>query len=1313
MNAWRRFLAHLAPTSATYPKPRLWISLIEPLEARIAPAYTLSLSNNVSAGVGEVISNGVATFTAVAHGANLNWVDVGNAVSSGFSVVITSGGGGSEDGNITDTAATTVVSPMAGESVTIQSGTGAGLKGNISLMNLNFSWSNATATIAAHGDLSVANLNSNVPALLSATLSSATGSITGTASNVINAASLQLSANTGIAGSGSALFTNASHLEATTTSGGIQISNSGALTLGGITSSPTAIGATSGGGINIKAGGAITVSANVTAPGAITLTATDAASTKTENITISGGATVSSSTGDVTLLAGDDINILSGSMVSATSGNLVLQSGAGDVDNEGTMTISGLLFAGDSGAIALTANSSNSALPNGVSAVTESATGRLTGGGLQLFEITTSTHPFSLTASATNHISTLAATSFSAIEFLNSADLAVGVARSPIGVTIGIATNGAPVSLAASAGSIILNSNVDVGNSSLLLTASGAVTQGANGKISALTLGISAGDNIELAKASPANFVQLIALASTGLNSFIHFQNDIGVDVVTAAASDLFPGVTGIHSNNGDIDLNAPVGLALSNAIDASPLAGGNSTATIRLDSGTITQSSQGDVAITCANLAIVANGLVQLDDPANHVTGVLAMHDSAILGAVTFVDSAGFTVGAIAQDTVCPGAQGVTTNLSAITLIAHSGKLSIEEMVNAGLGGIQSSPIDLECAGEIVVDAFVSSSSLVRLTTTDVAPSGQDILVHAAASIVSGTEVDLVSADNIVIDSGSMITAVSEPVSMQVGAGSMHQAGGAGGTWVSAGSISGSSVSVSGGLGNDIFFAPANGNVSHFDGGDGINTYITPRVAGDVTVTDAGVSTTAIGNATFAHIQVVNISGDNTVNHFDATGFHGFSVVSGGGGADVIKGASALVQPLSVSFKSTDGDQVTLQLTKGSLDATNFRFLPNAAFTGANLNALDLEGDQAFAGTKISFTAKHTRAGGDGFFDVGSIDATGVDLGAVSIPGDLGQIDAGHGSATGLALASLSVHSLGVRGLVNELPGGSLESDLVGRVGSVKIAGDIDVASLRVTGGATPALGSIARISVGGNLLGGDADYTGSITATGNIGPIAIKGGLFGAAGDYSGSIVTTNGGSIGKVSAGSLSAGHSSFEGIFSDGQLGAVKIKGGVTGSDVSRVTISAAGLPDPGPHVSAKAIAGVNIGGNLAFTDILAGYAPDRSAVNADVQIGSVTVGRDWLASNLIAGVLGDPDSGFGTANDSLIPGGNSTTSKIAAVLIKGQALGLDGSLETFGIEAQQLTSIRAGGHTAPLKAGADNDIALIPLGPTANFGAREV
>ena len=94
------------------------------------------------------------------------------------------------------------------------------------------------------------------------------------------------------------------------------------------------------------------------------------------------------------------------------------------------------------------------------------------------------------------------------------------------------------------------------------------------------------------------------------------------------------------------------------------------------------------------------------------------------------------------------------------------------------------------------------------------------------------------------------------------------------------------------------------------------------------------------------------------------------------------------------------------------------------------------------------------------------------------------------------------------------------------------------------------------------------------------------------------------------------------------------------------------------------------------------------------MNADAQIGTVTVGGDWIASNLVAGVQDDANPArnafFGDGNDQKITGGTDTAariSKIASITIKGAVLGT-GSILTdhFGFLATNIGIFKAGGVT---------------------------
>src|SRR5262245_42984197 len=97
---------------------------LEPLEERLAPAFDLTLVATGTAGVTRTVVAGTATYEATATGAKLGWIDIATDLGSGLNVVVTSGTGGAEAGNITDTLAGVGIASAAGTSLTFQSGSG-------------------------------------------------------------------------------------------------------------------------------------------------------------------------------------------------------------------------------------------------------------------------------------------------------------------------------------------------------------------------------------------------------------------------------------------------------------------------------------------------------------------------------------------------------------------------------------------------------------------------------------------------------------------------------------------------------------------------------------------------------------------------------------------------------------------------------------------------------------------------------------------------------------------------------------------------------------------------------------------------------------------------------------------------------------------------------------------------------------------------------------------------------------------------------------------------------------------------------------
>ena len=139
---------------------------------------------------------------------------------------------------------------------------------------------------------------------------------------------------------------------------------------------------------------------------------------------------------------------------------------------------------------------------------------------------------------------------------------------------------------------------------------------------------------------------------------------------------------------------------------------------------------------------------------------------------------------------------------------------------------------------------------------------------------------------------------------------------------------------------------------------------------------------------------------------------------------------------------------------------------------------------------------------------NIGEINASGRNVGSITIPGDLGRIVVGDD--TGIALKSLKVRSLYAEGATTGAT--SWASSFGGTVGSLQVATD-------VFGAITVFTGELVSVVIGGSLIGTVTD-SGMIHALVKIGAVTVKGNIVGGSGSISG-IIFSNGG-VGKVVVG-----------------------------------------------------------------------------------------------------------------------------------------------------------------------------------------------
>ena len=184
-------------------------------------------------------------------------------------------------------------------------------------------------------------------------------------------------------------------------------------------------------------------------------------------------------------------------------------------------------------------------------------------------------------------------------------------------------------------------------------------------------------------------------------------------------------------------------------------------------------------------------------------------------------------------------------------------------------------------------------------------------------------------------------------------------------------------------------------------------------------------------------------------------------------------------------TFTDVDGDRVTITTSVGTF--TEEMFDLRAEGLGFQFEKLDLT-DAAFTKTNLTFSAVRQDATGDDLKDgnkkvnIGFIDATGVALGIVNIPGDLGQIDADK-------VRALSIGSLGAFGTsTQDSAAPSLQSEITRGITNLNITGDIG-------SGVTLAIGGrLGNATIGGNLDGATLTVRGALAPMTAADAVAIS---------------------------------------------------------------------------------------------------------------------------------------------------------------------------------------------------------------------------
>jgi hypothetical protein len=361
-----------------------------------------------------------------------------------------------------------------------------------------------------------------------------------------------------------------------------------------------------------------------------------------------------------------------------------------------------------------------------------------------------------------------------------------------------------------------------------------------------------------------------------------------------------------------------------------------------------------------------------------------------------------------------------------------------------------------------------------------------------------------------------------------------------------------------------------------------------------------------------------------------------------------------------------------------------------------------DLRGVHTTLYDSASFFIGGNLVGGDGLQE-GEISMGNV-TGAFTIKGS--AIGGAGPSAGGISIGNAKSFLIG--GSVIAGPGSGSGQIGVTKTGVAKIGGDIRGSF----GSGIVSFQEAKTVTLGGSILASENGIFGrlevskadSVLVRGNI-----VGGIFtgNAGGDFGGEL------DVGQVRSvvvgGSLIAGFDLSNGdvhahgsINIETSVGSLTIKGSVVGNSTHAATINARGSGSLSPVFIGK----LTVGGSVIYANILSGYSKgaDLNPSDGDGSIGSVRVGGDWIASNLVAGVVDTNGDGFGNNDDDVIAVDNDPNirSRIASIVIKGSVSGTAATGDRFAFTAQDIGSLKIGGRVVPLEPGPGDFMLLSPI-----------
>jgi hypothetical protein len=322
------------------------------------------------------------------------------------------------------------------------------------------------------------------------------------------------------------------------------------------------------------------------------------------------------------------------------------------------------------------------------------------------------------------------------------------------------------------------------------------------------------------------------------------------------------------------------------------------------------------------------------------------------------------------------------------------------------------------------------------------------------------------------------------------------------------------------------------------------------------------------------------------------------------------------------------------------------------------------------------------------------------------------GEMRGGDGQLSGYLRGVETVGNVKIAGRL--LGGSQFATGLVlstGVMGNVTIGGYVQGGPGDRSGG-IHVFRALGNVKIGGDLLGGSGYESGYIHGASSIGTINIGGDVVGAS--ITGTAALTDSGlifSFGRIASvtigKSLTAGTDTSTGALTHSgaivaeSIGPVKIGVGIVGNATNAALITAKGLATKPAAGFDLAIASLTVGGDVRFARILAGFDNNEAPANADAAIGIVSVGANWVASDLVAGAQDKGATGFGVGDTSQTVNNTGLIARIASIAIKGVVQGTVAGGDHFGFVAEQIGKLSVGGKAIALTTGPGNDDVLIP------------